>query len=394
MAFIIIIIINWMNKRILFDFISLQGYHNGGEEYTRAILSKLSENSKVDIVGLFDSTLPFLDKDESKFRSRYTLVDIMSYNSDIAQIIADYDIDTFFIGIGQRYSKYDLLGINCKTIIVIHDIGDIECTQNNIQYLFPKSVKNLIKIIWDYCLCKTRHSIPNEIMCTYSRLRKFIANPDVRLITVSNYTANSLKYYFPELCDKEINVLYPPKKKYEIKEFPDDVLIKDILKKKIAYALLLNINRANKNSKVVFDVFHRIRKEFPDLYLVVTGAEHSEVRENTVYLSYVSNNDMEILYKNAWVLIYPSFTEGFGYPPIESMKYGTPVLSANVCSMPEILGDSAIFFSPFYQNELFTRMLELRASYIFFTDKSRIRSSSIQKKQDEDTRILIDLISN
>lgn len=51
-------------------------------------------------------------------------------------------------------------------------------------------------------------------------------------------------------------------------------------------------------------------------------------KSHFVLLEYVDNNVLESLYKGAYALIYPTLNEGFGYPPLEAMKYGTPVLSS------------------------------------------------------------------
>lgn len=63
-----------------------------------------------------------------------------------------------------------------------------------------------------------------------------------------------------------------------------------------------------------------------------------------ILLSKRSPTDIEYVYKNAYALVYPSYSERFGYPPIEAMKHGTPILSASVCSMPEVLKDAAYIF--------------------------------------------------
>ncbi|MBT8060266.1 MAG: glycosyltransferase family 4 protein, partial [Gammaproteobacteria bacterium] len=52
------------------------------------------------------------------------------------------------------------------------------------------------------------------------------------------------------------------------------------------------------------------------------------------------------LYQNAAAFVYPSMYEGFGIPPLEAMSQGCPVLSSNVSSMPEVLGDAAEYFPP------------------------------------------------
>ena len=64
-------------------------------------------------------------------------------------------------------------------------------------------------------------------------------------------------------------------------------------------------------------------------------------------IDYVVAEDRQALYKLAQVLAYPSFYEGFGFPPLEAMALGTPVVAANVSSIPEITGDAAILVDPY-----------------------------------------------
>ncbi len=66
----------------------------------------------------------------------------------------------------------------------------------------------------------------------------------------------------------------------------------------------------------------------------------------TILFGDATEDDLAMLYNAAWVFAYPSLYEGFGLPPLEAMACGTPVLSANVSAMPEVLGDAARFFDP------------------------------------------------
>ena len=56
--------------------------------------------------------------------------------------------------------------------------------------------------------------------------------------------------------------------------------------------------------------------------------------------------DLPAVYAGADVLAYPSFLEGFGFPPLEAMAAGTPVVASNASCLPEILGDAAVLVDP------------------------------------------------
>jgi glycosyltransferase involved in cell wall biosynthesis len=55
---------------------------------------------------------------------------------------------------------------------------------------------------------------------------------------------------------------------------------------------------------------------------------------------------LRALYRSAEAFVYPSLYEGFGFPPLEAMAEGCPVISSNASSMPEVIGDAAEFFDP------------------------------------------------
>ncbi len=68
------------------------------------------------------------------------------------------------------------------------------------------------------------------------------------------------------------------------------------------------------------------------------------VKENVLFTGFVEDKDLAALYANARFFVFPSMYEGFGLPPLEAMACGTPVLAADNTSMPEILGDDAVYF--------------------------------------------------
>jgi len=61
---------------------------------------------------------------------------------------------------------------------------------------------------------------------------------------------------------------------------------------------------------------------------------------------FVSEQELDNLYRNASLFVFPSLSEGFGLPPLEAMARGVPVVSSNATCLPEILGDAAIYFNP------------------------------------------------
>lgn len=380
--------------KILFDIISLQDLHNGGEEYTRCVFNVLNRLPDVEIFGLYDSKKMFLDNDEKELGNRCKLIDIQKFR--IAKIIDEYNIDLFYIGIGQRYCFYDLDNINCKCVVTIHDIGDIEIWSNDInKLLFSEREHEILnKASQIYHILKneyTRRSVVNK----YKNLLRLLMQPNTTIITVSDYSKNSIQYYFKSLRDKDISVLYPPQKEYVVTQNPQDELLSAIISAKTKYILFVNGFRIDKNFKILKRISVAVKDKWPELKFLVTGfaSEISQKCDNIITIGHLSNSDIELAYKYAWALLYPSFVEGFGYPPVESIKYGVPVLSSNVCSMPEILLDSAVYFSPFYQSDLLHKINLLNKNYSYYCKKAKNRSHYISNRQMDDFKSLITILT-
>jgi glycosyltransferase involved in cell wall biosynthesis len=78
----------------------------------------------------------------------------------------------------------------------------------------------------------------------------------------------------------------------------------------------------------------------------------SGLADRVVLVGYVPDEDLPTLYRNATVFVYPSLYEGFGLPPLEAMACGTPVITSNLSSIPEVVGDAGIVIDPYNTTEI------------------------------------------
>ena len=83
------------------------------------------------------------------------------------------------------------------------------------------------------------------------------------------------------------------------------------------------------------------------------------IRKNIVIPGYIINSDLPYIYNNAFAFLYTSLRESFGIPLLEAMACGTPVITSNTSSMPEIGGQHAILVNPESSDEIAQKMLEL-----------------------------------
>jgi glycosyltransferase involved in cell wall biosynthesis len=104
----------------------------------------------------------------------------------------------------------------------------------------------------------------------------------------------------------------------------------------------------HKNHARLFEAFTEIRRERPELRLVLTGAGHDRLTlpAGAESRGHVSLDDLVGLYRSAAALVYPSLYEGFGIPCVEAMACDCPVAASNVASLPEVCGDAAVYFDP------------------------------------------------
>lgn len=384
--------------RILFDFISIQGYLNGGAEHTKRIFKELLSYKDIIFEGLYDSSLNFIENEfniYSKCISKW--VDIKQI-SNIGDYIYKNNIDIFYIGIFQRYWNISLDKIDCKTIVFIHDVSDLEIYNNGLNFLSftkPDSYISIIKKSLKFFLFLTgvQKSLYFNYYPYYERHSSFLLKENVKIMCASNYTKTSIKYNLPFLEHKRIDVRYSPLK------VSSKIIVNSIIKKLVdsctPYFLMLNTNRWAKNTNFAFDVMKRICSVYPQFKLVTTGTNVKHF-ENHIPLPFIKDGELEYALQNAYALIYPSISEGFGYPVLEAMKYGTIVLCSNVTSIPEVAGNAGIYFNPFYRTELFQVVKKIINSDVSVSKEKLLKQYAyISNIQNEHLNLLLDdILSN
>lgn len=113
----------------------------------------------------------------------------------------------------------------------------------------------------------------------------------------------------------------------------------------------------HKNLDRLIEAFVKLKGQHPDLILVLAGKKdnnylriESEVNrhtiKNVVFTDRVSEGQLRWLYQNCAAYVFPSLSEGFGFPGLEAMVHGAPVVSSNATCLPEVYGDAAHYFDP------------------------------------------------
>ncbi|HWQ68126.1 MAG TPA: glycosyltransferase family 1 protein, partial [Methanospirillum sp.] len=136
------------------------------------------------------------------------------------------------------------------------------------------------------------------------------------------------------------------------------------------YILFIGTLEPRKNLKTLLVSYLALPLEIKEKHnLVIAGGEgwlHNEIdqlikrnQKHIRYLGYVPEQDLPSLYSGALFFVYPSYYEGFGLPILEAMACGTPVITSDVSSMPEITGDAAILCNPHDYLEFSNKLLML-----------------------------------
>jgi glycosyltransferase involved in cell wall biosynthesis len=112
-----------------------------------------------------------------------------------------------------------------------------------------------------------------------------------------------------------------------------------------AFSLISSSNR--KNCKLVITgkkglSYNKYKKRADDL----------KISQDVIFTDFIPLEDLPTFYNGAEVLVFPSFYEGFGLPPLEAMACGTPVIASNLTSLPEVCYDSALLIDPYNVDDL------------------------------------------
>ena len=137
------------------------------------------------------------------------------------------------------------------------------------------------------------------------------------------------------------------------------------------YLLYLGTLQPRKNLVRLVEAFARLQPRPATLQLVLAGqkgwlydelfarVESLGLGNHVVFTGYVAEDDKAALLSGALALVYPSLYEGFGMPVLEAMACGTPVLTSNVSSLPEVAGDAALLVDPLDINAIATGISRL-----------------------------------
>ncbi len=233
---------------------------------------------------------------------------------------------------------------------------------NTSSIFLRKSSRNVL-IIHDliYFNNPKNQSLTQKVGAIYRRfVVPRIINKFEHIITVSEYSKQQLLNRF-NLDESRINVI-----PNSIIFNKSEVSLNPKYDERENYILHIGGEPSYKNSKSLLYAFSKLPDHIKEIYKVkMIGirdnkvvnqykklATHLGIIEAIEFLQYQSNAQIDDLYKNAKMFVFPSFDEGFGIPIIESFKFGCPLLCSYSSCFPEIAGNAARYFDPHDENSI------------------------------------------
>jgi glycosyltransferase involved in cell wall biosynthesis len=187
-----------------------------------------------------------------------------------------------------------------------------------------------------------------------------------RIFAVSNFTRNEIEKLF-EIPPARVEVVYNAIDERFLHGHAS-AADRDLIARRyqVTYPFLLYAGRisAHKNVVRMIEAFSALKTElerdqaYPDLKLIIIGDDlsgnpdlrrtvvRSGVQHDVRFLGFVPIEVLRIFYDEAKIFVFPSLYEGFGLPPLEAMAHGTPVVTSNVSSLPEVVGNAAVLVNP------------------------------------------------
>lgn len=325
-----------------------EGKFTGVEVYTSSLLKNLIDNQPNHDYRLFFNSysqrLPELD-----FFTENN-VEIFGYQlpnrllNFSFQLLGYPKIDRLLGGVDVFFSPrylFSAVSSNCPSVITVHDLSFIH---------YPEffSIKQRLWHLF----------ISDKSACRRAS----------RIITVSQSTKTDLMELF-QIPPEKISVIYPGLDHSQFHPNKNSNQA-EILKKTYLlpeeYILYLGTIEPRKNILAVIEGYEMLRKNSPHKpSLVLAGAlgwlydkilkkiKTSAYQNDIKLLRFVPEMLKAELYRGAKVFIFPSFFEGFGFPPLEAMACGTPVIAAYNSSFPEVLGQACLYINPYDAGQIY-----------------------------------------
>jgi len=236
------------------------------------------------------------------------------------------------------------------------------------HYVLPPAVPcRAVVTIHDCIHLRFPQYLPNRAASLFARTAMWAAaNRADRIFTVSEASKRDILSYF-NVPKKKIVVVHNAIDEHFGSTLQEEDIsrVRERFQLEHGFVLYVGNVKPHKNLVRLIDAFKSLRHDgFENLKLLIIGDEISklpvlrrvvhkhQLHKHVRFLGHLPDNTLAVLYRLAAVFVFPSLYEGFGLPPLEAMASGTPVVTSNVSSLPEVTGDAALLVNPYEVSEI------------------------------------------
>jgi len=261
--------------------------------------------------------------------------DTVKGNLDFRAIVRRLDCDVTHI----PHLYWLPRGLKCPYVITVHDL---------LEHMYGSHDSSPLRRSMHFFLTRRVLRGAARVLAvsefTKNEIHKLLAIPDDRIEVVYNAIDERFLHGHATEADRAMIA-----QRYQV-NYP--------------FILYAGAIRPHKNVVRIIEAFSALKSElakegqFQDLKLIIIGDDvvgHPRLRRTVVrsgvqhdvrFLGFVPIEVLRIFYDVAKVFVFPSLYEGFGLPPLEAMAHGTPVVTSNTSSLPEVVGNAALMVNP------------------------------------------------
>jgi glycosyltransferase involved in cell wall biosynthesis len=225
----------------------------------------------------------------------------------------------------------------------------------------PLTASPYVVTIHDCIHLRFPQYLPNRGAYYYARAMMTIAARRAKLVLTVSQASKDDILHFLKVPASKVEVIYNAiDERLAAQPSPETVShVRERFLLTSPFILYAGNIKPHKNIDRLIEAFSIVRRRgVLDVKLLIIGDEISkypslrrlvhryQLHQHVRFLGFVPDATLAVLYRLASVFVFPSLSEGFGLPPLEAMAAGAPVITSNVSSLPEVVGDAAVLIDP------------------------------------------------
>jgi len=334
-------------------------HHGGGDFTKRHLLDMLKVPDVQNRLELFSLQKAVLDEEVRSAVSVHQIPHhVLESTQQLPELVRERKIDRIYSACAHTFRG--LSELPCRGLLTIHGLRLLEKPTDRYEWHIDRRNKQRLQWLAKKWFPAMYHRF--RLRDTGDILRM---KGDLFIAVDSLHTQYAITHFYPEFDPNRVRVLYPP----TLNRSPSmkREVLQSVGLNARPFFLVVSANRWIKNTWRTVHALDRLFSIFPHLpHQVALAGTIDAVSLGRLKnpdrfhrLGYVSEEVLETLYQQAFCLLYLSLNEGFGYPPLDAMKYGTPVIAAADSSICEVCGSGVLYANPYDENEMVNRFLQV-----------------------------------